>query len=143
MNKSTMSRRTFLVQSGTALAGLALLNSPWGGGSFALQAGEEVIPWLDQPEENPVPAVIANQHTWEELNSWITPNGKFFSIAHYNRPEIDAAQWQLEIGGLVEQPLTFTLDEIKTLPRQEQVFTLECSGNNFFIGRQIYCFFLS
>jgi DMSO/TMAO reductase YedYZ molybdopterin-dependent catalytic subunit len=127
MNKHTLSRRAFLAQSGIGLTGLALFNSAR---AFALQADEMVIPWLDQPAENPAPQVIANQHKWEELNTWITPNDQFFGIAHYNWPEIDAADWQLEIGGLVNQPMTMTLDDIKALPRQELVFTLECSGNS-------------
>jgi DMSO/TMAO reductase YedYZ molybdopterin-dependent catalytic subunit len=129
MNRFTTSRRTFLMHSGSAFAAFALLKSPWAV-SAALQTGDEVIPWLDQRADNPVPQVIANQPTWEELDSWITPNEQFFSIAHYNRPEIDAANWQLEIGGLVRQPMTLTLNDIKALPRQELIFTLECSGNS-------------
>ena len=128
MNKPLMSRRNFLTQSGTALAGMALLNSPLR--TFALQDGDVVLPWIDQRIGDPPPEAVANQQTWEKLNTWITPNDQFFSIAHYNRPEIDATNWQLSIGGLVEQPLTFTLDEIKALPRQELIFTLECSGDN-------------
>jgi DMSO/TMAO reductase YedYZ molybdopterin-dependent catalytic subunit len=128
MNSPTMSRRAFLAQSGTALAGLALLNSPLS--AFALQDGDVVLPWLDQRIGDPPPEAVANQQTWEKLDSWITPNDQFFSIAHYNRPEIDAANWQLNIGGLVNEPLSFTLDEIKAMPRQEVIFTLECSGNN-------------
>lgn len=128
MTQSAMTRRAFLAHTGATLAGLALLNSRTH--AFAMQSGEMVIPWLDQRAENPVPQIIANQPTWEELDSWITPNEQFFSIAHYNRPEIDAANWHLQIGGLVEQPMTFTLDEIMALPRQELIFTLECSGNS-------------
>lgn len=130
MNKSVLSRRAFLAQSGAALAGLALFNSSWAARAFALQDGDVILPWLDQRIGDPPPERVANQQTWEKLNSWITPNDQFFSIAHYNRPEIDAANWRLEIGGLVNQPLTFTLDEIKALPRREVIFTLECSGNN-------------
>lgn len=128
MHKNTLSRRAFLAQTGSTLAGLALLNSPLR--AFALQDGDVLIPWLDQPAENPVPDIIGNQQTWENLGSWITPNDQFFSIAHYNRPEIDAANWQLEIGGLVDTPISLTLNEIMALPRQELVFTLECSGNS-------------
>jgi DMSO/TMAO reductase YedYZ molybdopterin-dependent catalytic subunit len=137
MSSPTFSRRKFLAHGGTTLAGLALLGSPWVAHAFPLRAGEEVIPWLDQPADNPVPEVVANQLKWEALDSWITPNKQFFSIAHYNRPKIDASQWQLEITGLVKQPLTLTLDEIKALPQQEVIFTLECSGNHglpFFWG---------
>jgi DMSO/TMAO reductase YedYZ molybdopterin-dependent catalytic subunit len=130
MNESTISRRTFLTGSATALAGLALFKASPIGRVFAQGNGETILPWLDQRIGDPPEAAVSNQQTWEQMDSWITPNDKFFSIAHYNRPEIDAANWQLEIGGLVSAPLTFTLDELKTLPRQEVIFTLECSGNN-------------
>jgi DMSO/TMAO reductase YedYZ molybdopterin-dependent catalytic subunit len=132
-----MSRRAFLTQGGAAMAGLGLLNAPLTAHAFPLRAGEEVLPWLDQPAENPVPEAVANQLKWEDVDSWITSNEQFFSIAHYNRPEIDANAWRLEISGLVQQPLTLTLDEVKARPRHEVVFTLECSGNHgapFFWG---------
>ena len=132
-----MSRRAFFTQAGAAMAGLGLLNAPLVAHAFPLQAGEEVLPWLDQPADNPVPEVVANQLTWEDVDSWITPNEQFFSIAHYNRPVIDANAWRLEIHGLVKHPLTLTLDELKARPRHEVVFTLECSGNHgvpFFWG---------
>jgi DMSO/TMAO reductase YedYZ molybdopterin-dependent catalytic subunit len=125
-----MSRRAFLAKSSATLAGLALFDSRWVERALALQPEEEIIPWLDRREENPVPEVIANQPTWEELDTWITPNDKFFSIAHYNRPTLDSSGWQLEITGLVGQPLALTLDEIMARPRQELTFTLECSGNS-------------
>ena len=105
--------------------------------AFPGQPGEEVVRWLDQPAPNPVPQVIKNQLVWEDLNSWITPNDKFFSIAHFNRPVIDASTWKLEIDGLVKNPMTLTLADIKARPRQEVTFTIECSGNHglpFFNG---------
>jgi hypothetical protein len=73
VNRPSMSQRAFGAQGGTALAGLALLNSRWVGRSFALQADEEVIPWLVQPAENSVTPAVANQHTWEELDSCKVP----------------------------------------------------------------------
>jgi DMSO/TMAO reductase YedYZ molybdopterin-dependent catalytic subunit len=102
-----------------------------------LRQGEVVLPWLDQPEENPVPEVIDNQLVWEEVDSWITPNDQFFGIAHYEWPRINAGQWQLAVDGLVENPLSLTLDDLKSRPRQELTYTIECSGNTglpFFDG---------
>ena len=128
MQNSTMSRREFLAKSGGALAGLALINSYFN--TFAQGDGEMIIPWLDQRQDNVPESLLSNQQNWEQLDSWITPNDRFFSVARYNRPEIDATNWQLNVGGLVNQPLSFTLDEIKALPRRELIFTLECSGNN-------------
>ncbi len=136
MQNRTLSRRELLAAGGATLASLALLNSRF---AYAapLQANDEVIPWLDQPGENPVPDVIKNQLVWENLDGWITPNDQFFGIAHYGWPQIDASQWNLSLDGLVRNPLTFTLDELKARPRQELTFTLECSGNSglpFFHG---------
>jgi len=128
MQNPTLSRRDLLAAGGATLAGLALLNSRF---AYAapLQAGEEVIPWLDQMTENLEPQAIVNQLVWEEVDSWITPNDKFFGIAHYEWPEIDAKTWQLEVTGLVKKPLALTLDQIKARKKQEVTFTIECSGN--------------
>ncbi len=130
MEAPEISRRALLKGTGAAMTGMALLNSTWFAQSASAQAGDEILPWLDQPAENPVPQVLTTPLQWEEVDSWVTPNDKFFSIAHYNRPEIDEQAWQLEISGLVEQPMTLTLDDLKTWPRQELDFTIECSGNH-------------
>jgi DMSO/TMAO reductase YedYZ molybdopterin-dependent catalytic subunit len=130
-------RREFIIKGGAALAGVATILAARYANAFPNQEGGQVVRWLDQLEPNPVPEVIKNQLVWEDLDSWITPNDKFFSIAHFNRPVIDAATWKLEIGGLVKKPLTLTLADIKARPRQEVTFTVECSGNTglpFFNG---------
>ncbi len=129
-------RREFIVQGSAALAALAFFHSRFAH-AFPSRAGETVIPWLDQPSPNPVPAVIQTQLVWEDLDSWVTPNDKFFSIAHFDRPTIDANAWKLEIDGLVKKPLSLSLADLKARPRQEVVFTVECSGNHgfpFFTG---------
>ena len=84
---------------------------------------EELVPFLDMPRTPP------NRLDWETLDSWITPADQAFSVQHYGIPEFDADQFKLEIGGLVETPRTLTLDQLKALPKQDQLMTLECSGN--------------
>jgi DMSO/TMAO reductase YedYZ molybdopterin-dependent catalytic subunit len=128
--QETIARRTLLARGGSALAGLALLDSAFAK-AFAVQPRQEVIPWLDQPPPVPPPAadIIQNLQPWEDLGSFITPNDKFYSIAHYGRPAIDAQGWSLEIGGLVRQARSFTLAELKARPRREVIFTIECSGD--------------
>jgi DMSO/TMAO reductase YedYZ molybdopterin-dependent catalytic subunit len=131
-----LTRRDLILKGSAALAAYAVLHASRAG-AFPSRPGETVIPWLDQPVENPVPQVIQDQLVWEDWDSWITPNDKFFSIAHFNRPVIDAATWKLEIDGLADSPLSLTLEDIKARPRQEVTFTLECSGNTglpFFDG---------
>ncbi|MGE3776607.1 MAG: molybdopterin-dependent oxidoreductase [Pirellulaceae bacterium] len=84
---------------------------------------EELVPFLNMPRAAP------NSLDWETLDSWITPQDQVFSVSHYDVPTVDPATYRLEIGGLVERSLTLTLDEIRSLPRQDQLMTLECSGN--------------
>jgi DMSO/TMAO reductase YedYZ molybdopterin-dependent catalytic subunit len=126
------SRRDVVTHGSAAVAGLAILHAVSPARAYPSRPGEKIVPWLDQPPENPVPEVVANQLKWEELESWLTPNDKFFSVAHYNRPVIDVSSWALEIGGLVERPLRLTLSRLMARPRQDIVFTLECSGNHGF-----------
>jgi DMSO/TMAO reductase YedYZ molybdopterin-dependent catalytic subunit len=132
MDTRKISRRELLIQGSGVLAGLALLHSPWVAQAFPSRPGEVVIPWVDQPPANPAPEVVANLRPWEELDAWLTPNDKFFRVAHYDKPVIDERAWRLEITGLVKQPMSLTLPTLKARPRQEVTFTLECSGNHGF-----------
>ena len=59
----------------------------------------------------------------------ITPNEQFYIRSHGPTPHIDPAAWRLEVGGLVERPLTLTLADLQATPDREEVATLECAGN--------------
>ena len=100
-----------------------------------------MIPFLDQAPAPPDEAVRQygelNTRNWEQLSSWITPNEDFFTVSHYNRPVLKPEEWRLHIGGLVERPISLTLEQIQARARQEVTFTLECGGNhgfNWFTG---------
>ena len=130
-------RREFITTGAATLAGFAAILASQNAYAFPTRPGEEVVKWVDQLPPNPVPEVIKKQLVWEDLDSWITPNDKFFSIAHFNRPVIDEKTWKLELGGLVKKPMALTLADLKARPRQEVTFTIECSGNTglpFFNG---------
>jgi DMSO/TMAO reductase YedYZ molybdopterin-dependent catalytic subunit len=126
-----ISRRTAL-RGSAALASLSVLRLTGPARAFQDDSGGEVIPWLDQPEPNPVPEVIVRQLEWEKLDSWLTPPDQFFVIKHFAQPDLSEQDWRLEIGGLVAQPMKLTLADLKARPRQEVIFTLECSGNSAF-----------
>ncbi|MGE0473878.1 MAG: sulfite oxidase [Nitrospirales bacterium] len=131
-----ISRRNFLKKGGGLLAVLSLLDSPFASQLWASTSDEQVIPFQDQPPPPPKEAIQQygdlSKINWEKLGSWITPNSEFFDVSHYNRPVIRPEDWRLEIGGLVDRPRMFTLEEIKALPRQEEIFTIECAGNHGF-----------
>jgi DMSO/TMAO reductase YedYZ molybdopterin-dependent catalytic subunit len=132
METPEISRRNLLWRGGAAFVGLALARSPRIAEAFPSRSGEEVIPWMDQPPANPSGGVVENLQRWEDLSSWVTHNDKFFSVGHYNKPVIDENHGNVEIAGLVRQPRTYTLRQLKARPRQEIFFTLECSGNHGF-----------
>ena len=153
-----VSRRTLLKGGSAALAGLTVLQVAGPAHAFLGQSGEdghddsseaaqalgtpdeEVLPWLDQPTENPFPDNLKNLLKWEELDSWRTPTDEFFSVNHFGAPTgLSEATWHLDIGGLVARPMRLSLADLKARRRREVDFTLECSGNNgtgldFFIG---------
>ncbi|MCA9881137.1 MAG: molybdopterin-dependent oxidoreductase [Thermomicrobiales bacterium] len=137
MTATPLSRRSLIQSSAAVVAGHQLLRLAGPAHAFpALQEGE-VIPWIDQPEPNPVPDVIVRQLDWEALADWQTPNDDFFVIKHFNLPEIDLATWQLHVEGLVDTPLALTLEDLQARPAQDLPFTIECSGNTglpFFDG---------
>ena len=96
MTPSAISRRTLLQQGSAAVAGLSVLRVAGPAYAFQTPVRREVIPWLDQPEANPVPEAIVRQLEWEQLDSWITPNDQFFVIKHFNVPELNEDDWRLD-----------------------------------------------
>jgi DMSO/TMAO reductase YedYZ molybdopterin-dependent catalytic subunit len=41
-------------------------------------------------------------------------------------PKFDRATWKLEIGGLVDKPMTLSYDELRALPRTSQIRNFHC-----------------
>jgi DMSO/TMAO reductase YedYZ molybdopterin-dependent catalytic subunit len=62
----------------------------------------------------------------------ITPNDAFFVRYHLAGlpDEIDADAWRLKLGGLVDRPLSLSLDELKAMPSVDLVAVNQCSGNS-------------
>jgi len=44
-------------------------------------------------------------------------------------PSVNEKSWRLRVGGLVQQPLEFTLDQIRTYAPTDQFITLQCISN--------------
>jgi DMSO/TMAO reductase YedYZ molybdopterin-dependent catalytic subunit len=129
MKRPTLSRRELLTAGGAAIATTAFLNNRWVSAA-PLKQGDEVLPWIDQPEDNRWAAIVGNQLEWEKVDTWITPPDQFFNVSRYGNPEIEVDDWQLEITGLVDNPMTLSMADLQNWPRQELDYTLECSGNH-------------
>lgn len=62
------------------------------------------------------------------LTDPVTPNDQFYVRCHGDVPATSPA-WRVTVLGLVERPLSLSLDELRALPQAEAVVTLECAGN--------------
>ena len=60
--------------------------------------------------------------TPSSLHYYATTRGSFL-------PDIDPAKHTLMIHGLVDRPLTFTVDDLKRLPSVTRLHFIECAGN--------------
>jgi sulfite oxidase len=71
-----------------------------------------------------------NTATWPILpDHFLTPVESFFTRSHAPVPPIDAETWRLEVGGLVERPGSYSLDELmRSFPRRQVTATLVCAG---------------
>jgi sulfane dehydrogenase subunit SoxC len=61
----------------------------------------------------------------------ITPSSLFYTATHRGAfvPDINPHEHRLMIHGMVDRPLTFSLDELKRLPYVSRVHFVECLGN--------------
>jgi DMSO/TMAO reductase YedYZ molybdopterin-dependent catalytic subunit len=91
----------------------------------ALDAGLTVVTGDPLNCETPVPA---------PSSGLLTPAGRFYLRNHFPLPVLDDAAWRLSVSGLVHEPLELSLDELRKLPADTFVATLECAGN----GRTLF-----
>ncbi|MFQ5945638.1 MAG: molybdopterin-dependent oxidoreductase, partial [Anaerolineae bacterium] len=130
------SRRIFLAR---LAGGAAALTAAGTGIGYLLGQRTSGRPSADvaMPAEMPT---ATGSPTEEELEARIEPapgtrpeltsNQEFYRIdINLRPPVVDAASWRLQLGGLVERPLTLTLDEIMARPAMTQIITLSCISN--------------
>ena len=65
----------------------------------------------------------------EGLRYPITPTGMHYLLVHFDIPEVNAETWRLQLGGLVANPLSLSIEEIKDRPASTITVTMECAGN--------------
>ena len=65
----------------------------------------------------------------EGLRYPITPTGMHYVLVHFDVPYVDAADWCVEVRGLVGKPLSLTIEDIRNRPAVKMPVTMECAGN--------------
>lgn len=135
---SVLSRREVVRQAGLVTVGLAVTPvSGWPATWFAQEA--RVVPFTDVGEnftglrpqgDADLPGQRRIAQDMRELSSWVTPTEDFFNVSHYGYPELDASSYRLQFTGLVERPLSLTLQDLQSRPRVETTTVFECGGNS-------------
>jgi DMSO/TMAO reductase YedYZ molybdopterin-dependent catalytic subunit len=133
-----LSRREILRQAGLVAVGIAVTPVPgWPLAWF--RRDQEVVPFTDVPpsftgrrpaDPEPFPGANLIAQDLRNLSEWITPIDDFFVVTHYGIPEIDASVFRLRIVGLVERPLSLSIDELRSRERVEHTCVFECGGNS-------------
>jgi sulfane dehydrogenase subunit SoxC len=65
----------------------------------------------------------------QNLTGAITPSDLHFERHHAGVPAIDPATHRLVIHGLVDRPLSLSVDDIRRFPQVTRTYFVECSGN--------------
>ncbi|HJO17555.1 MAG: molybdopterin-dependent oxidoreductase [Arenicellales bacterium] len=125
------SNRRDILKGGLAAAGLGILGIPeWVLPTLA--QGETLVPFTDLPD--PLTLVRGPEQRIIDIrtipeNGQFTPTDQFATTQHYGHPVIDPATYRLRVSGLVDQALSFSIDELRAMPSEEIVVGFECSGN--------------
>ena len=65
----------------------------------------------------------------EGLRYDVTPAGMHYLLIHFDVPQGDAAAWSLSIDGLVADPISVTMADLRSRPKVRMPVTMECAGN--------------
>jgi DMSO/TMAO reductase YedYZ molybdopterin-dependent catalytic subunit len=99
-------RRTFLLVVAGGLSSLAWGEPVWRAVSSALRPAAELLP-------SGLRALVPSQ-------GW-----RIYTVGS-SMPRFDSRTWRLTIEGLVERPQQLSYDQLRALPRAEQVSTFHC-----------------
>lgn len=131
-------RRSFLKWTGVAAAGTAAValgaKALSSGGSPAGSPGATPGATLPSPAST-LPQQLRSVASTpnlpiEGITPLITPNEDFFRIdTAFSIPNVDLANWRLNIKGNVRSPFSISYDELLAMPQVEAPVTLACVSN--------------
>ena len=122
------SRRAFLKAAGFVGAGSLLA---------AACRGEQVNPTVS-PMPTPTPKVVTPGVITDELGDPLTPYEDVTGINNFyeftlsktavkeKAADFDTSGWTVAVGGLVENPQTFSTDELLSFEQEERIYRLRC-----------------
>jgi DMSO/TMAO reductase YedYZ molybdopterin-dependent catalytic subunit len=67
---------------------------------------------------------------FNQLDSFLTPTELFYIRSHFPAAKLDLASYRLHIDGAVRNPFSLSYKELRDMPSETRVATLECAGNS-------------
>ena len=128
-----ISRRETL-RRGLAATSLLALVSNWTVPGLA--QGDTEVPFTDIPADFNPNNIDATTRVLDirKIEGPFTPTDQFFTVRHFNRPEIGEAAYRLKLTGLVKKATDFSLADLRGMRSAEVAAGYECSGNS---GRSV------
>ena len=68
------------------------------------------------------------------LSDWLTPVDQYYVRSHFPAPDLSPDRWRLNVDGAVENALSLSLDDLRSLKSASFAAVMECAGN----GRVFY-----
>ena len=70
------------------------------------------------------------EYPFDQLDTFLTPSSLFYIRSHFKAPIIDTASFELKVDGAVATPLSFRYEDLRGMPSETRVATLECVSNS-------------
>src|SRR6266850_6471335 len=67
---------------------------------------------------------------FDQVDSFLTPIELFYIRSHFATPKLELASYQLHVDGAVRNPFSLSYNELRDMPCETRVATLECAGNS-------------
>lgn len=121
---SDPSRRSFMRLAGTSVMAVPALVASVYIGRFANSLRRDAPATITTTQAQKSPFAFPG------MPPEITPNKDFYIVSkNFIDPSVDETGWTLEVGGLVERPLSFTYADVLNRPWTQMTSTMECISN--------------
>ena len=67
---------------------------------------------------------------FDQVDSFLTPMELFYIRSHFPTPKLELPSYQLHVDGAVRNPFSLSYNELRDMPSETRVATLECAGNS-------------
>lgn len=131
---SDLSRREFVGLLGGGVVTITV--GSWGAATLlgkedvAAPAQVQILETGTLPDSPSAEALAARIDPVPGTRLEITPNEDFYRIdINTRKPQLVPETWRLELKGLVDRPLSLTLDEVRAMPSVSYHHTLSCISN--------------